>query len=657
MGTPQTVIRNFMTSLNGTRLRGRAALDEAVRSTSNYGSWQDVLNSIYNDCRTMGADAFLKDRCGIILGGNNKDTGAISGSKAGGGEVKTAESIVPERTNEWRMPTSWQTRCSDYNLTVDWTNTNLNNAAQVQVVKGLYTWWMDEGLRLIDNSYGLSFNDTAATVNTITVKFEDDDPDNYLAKVNWHYNGAGKTDELTLLVNMRYYNSIDGNNVNGKSANTSFYLDRVIAHELVHATMAANITYVSDLPYYIREGASELVHGIDDERPGDIRRLASNPDQLKEVLNTDEKSGGDEYAGGYIALRYFAKQAAAGSSGPAPCHWTKVTANGNGNVWLSGYDVLAGRSFTHDPAFPDATELDGSSVTSEVILAGNSKNDLIKGGQGKTSLWGGGASNDTLQGGSGRDMFWFGAGDGNDVVTNYASGNDVINLYSGSLTSFGRNGNNLKLNMNDGSSLTVQSSPDAVVLYSTDAVHISGAKIGDSNKASVISYTEAASSYFGGSGRDTLQVSGGGNKNVWLDGSQGKSYASIEIIDGSESTGADQLVGSSAAESIQGGKGQASLWGGAGSANDTLRAGSGDTHLFYGYGEGNDVLQYTGTNDRVVLYNIGLDQLTGADIGSNDVKIRTTANHTLTVQGEAAFTLSDGSTWRADHNTKQWSAV
>ena len=91
MGTPQTVIRNFMTSLNGTSLRGRAALDEAVRSTSNYGSWQDVLNSIYNDCRTMGADAFLRDRCGIILGDN--DTGAISGSNAGGGGEKTAESI------------------------------------------------------------------------------------------------------------------------------------------------------------------------------------------------------------------------------------------------------------------------------------------------------------------------------------------------------------------------------------------------------------------------------------------------------------------------------------------------------------------------------------------------------------------------------------
>ncbi|MBQ7496348.1 MAG: hypothetical protein IJU00_00680, partial [Selenomonas sp.] len=172
------------------------------------------------------------------------------------------------------------------------------------------------------------------------------------------------------------------------------------------------------------------------------------------------------------------------------------------------------------------------------------------------------------------------------------------------------------------------------------------------------SYQEEVSFYQGGNGRDTLRGSGSGDKSIWLDGSRGQSYVSLEVLDGSTSSGDDQLAGSSGAEElIMGGTGEASLWGGAGSGNDTLRAGSGANCLFYGYGEGNDVIQNTSANDRVMLYNIRLDQVSGAEIGSSDVKISTAAGQTLTVQGDARFTLSDGSTWRADHNTKQWTAV
>ena len=66
----------------------------------------------------------------------------------------------------------------------------------------------------------------------------------------------------------------------------------------------------------------------------------------------------------------------------------------------------------------------------------------------------------------------------------------------------------------------------------------------------------------------------------------------------------------------------------------------------------------TGSNDRVMLYNIGLGQLVDAQIGTDYVTISTNVGQTLTVKGTAeVFTLGDGSSWRASHQARQWSAV
>ena len=95
MSTQQEVIKKFMASLDKTTLKGTAALDEAIRACSNFNSLQEAFNKMVSDCsNASSADDFLKNYCGIIL--DNEDTGAITGSDAGGSKVKTAESIVPE---------------------------------------------------------------------------------------------------------------------------------------------------------------------------------------------------------------------------------------------------------------------------------------------------------------------------------------------------------------------------------------------------------------------------------------------------------------------------------------------------------------------------------------------------------------------------------
>ncbi|MBR0062506.1 MAG: hypothetical protein IJP68_13625, partial [Selenomonadaceae bacterium] len=76
-------------------MTGGAALDEAIQACSDFESVQAVIDKMKSDiAATNNAEKFLKDYCGIDL--SNTDTGAITGSDAGGSKVKTATSIVPE---------------------------------------------------------------------------------------------------------------------------------------------------------------------------------------------------------------------------------------------------------------------------------------------------------------------------------------------------------------------------------------------------------------------------------------------------------------------------------------------------------------------------------------------------------------------------------
>lgn len=47
--TQQEVIKAFNQSLNQTELSGRAALDEAVKASSNFSSYQEVVDKFLKD--------------------------------------------------------------------------------------------------------------------------------------------------------------------------------------------------------------------------------------------------------------------------------------------------------------------------------------------------------------------------------------------------------------------------------------------------------------------------------------------------------------------------------------------------------------------------------------------------------------------------------
>ncbi len=67
-------------------------------------------------------------------------------------------------------------------------------------------------------------------------------------------------------------------------------------------------------------------------------------------------------------------------------------------------------------------------------LEGGKGNDILFGGEGNDSLWGG-KGNDTLTGGAGDDTFVFRAGDGNDVITDFSSG-DMLQILNKKGTGF-----------------------------------------------------------------------------------------------------------------------------------------------------------------------------------------------------------------------------
>ena len=303
MATQQDVIKSFMAALDTTTLSGTAAVDAAVKACSNFNSLQEVIDKMVSDCRAANnANNFLLNYCGINL--NNDDTGAITGWDAGGSVVKDKEDIVPETgalidfTGD-----SFTVNGLTLKLSGDKKFSDLTDSQQF-IWQGLYTWWAKGALDLIAESYGKNFgfdSNSSATYDTMYVYFAES------SNLAWI---AGAGDYLG--ISTSYYGNIDTSDKNGLSEKTKNYLDRVLAHEFTHAVMLANTYKFSSLPKFITEGMAELTRGIDDTREDRISWLAGSYSNLEAILNNNAffMSAGDDYAAGYMLLRYLAKQSA-----------------------------------------------------------------------------------------------------------------------------------------------------------------------------------------------------------------------------------------------------------------------------------------------------------------------------------------------------------
>lgn len=308
--------------------------------------------------------------------------------------------------------------------------------------------------------------------------------------------------------------------------------------------------------------------------------------------------------------------------------------------------------------------------TGDTILMGSASNkETLAAGNGNTTLWGGGKAADVLQGNKTTDTsvtYFYTTGDGKDTVTNASWGssdqNDVLYFKDVTLASIKNDSGTATFTMADSADkLTVKDvSANTVVKFTNDGENIQQAKIGYTGKSNTWTYEEGVNMYLGGKS-NTLTVSE--DADIWLDGSKGTSYENVSKVSASSSSGTVVIAGNgSNDEVLEAGKGESSLWGGAGSSNDTLKGAAGGTTTYYfGKGEGNDVITSTTSDDKVLLYNVASSDIASIDTStSGQMKFTLTDGATLTIKGMnssssvSEFELSDGSKWTYSYSNKSW---
>ena len=314
------------------------------------------------------------------------------------------------------------------------------------------------------------------------------------------------------------------------------------------------------------------------------------------------------------------------------------------------------------------------STSGDSLIGSSSMANILAGGEGNDSLWGSGSSADTLYGGtsngataSSGDVFFYGTGDGKDVIADYTS-SDAIDLYTGSVTGVSRNtAGNLTITLDSDSTNTLTVVGTAGTAQTADTAYtidVGGtaykAEVATDGTTNTLAYSSDVTFYYGGNKTDTLTITDGEDYTISLDGVGGY-FSGIEAIDGSSGSGSQVLFGSaSGSESLKGGSGTNSLWGGAGAVSDTLIGGSGTTTYGFGTGEGNDVITSSTSSDTVLLYDVSLSDISSCGVTSGAMVITLTDGSSLKIKNYTSssvntFTLSDGTSYTYDYSTKGWS--
>ena len=246
----------------------------------------------------------------------------------------------------------------------------------------------------------------------------------------------------------------------------------------------------------------------------------------------------------------------------------------------------------------------------------------------------------------------------------------LSNVALGSITN---NGTNTVIKTDDASDrLTLagygSSNSDTALKFTTDGQNVSQVKIGVSGKSNTWTYDADVAIYMGGT-NNTLKVgSDVDSANIWLDGSNNSaSYEKVKAVDASSSSGTLIIAGSGTAnETLTAGRGETSLFGGFGASNDTMKSSTSQasTTFFFGKGDGSDVITSSYSDDKVVLYNVALADISAGNVTLDDsqsgiLKIAMNDGSSLTIGSMSStsvktFQLSDGSTWQYDYADKSW---
>ncbi|MBR1578947.1 MAG: hypothetical protein IJ668_00385, partial [Selenomonadaceae bacterium] len=609
---PKDVIKNYVQSAATSMLYGSNRVDEAIRAGSHFSSLQDVIDHMVSDCRKANdAKTFLKDYCGIIT--DTADTGAIIGWQNGGLTAKTSETILLEEGDAaYPSSTTFTIRGLEFNVPAK----NTLTEKEQLVIQGLYSWWADNALKLIEETYGVTFNDQAVKISLLD--------DNAMSA--WGHAWYEKTD-YGVDINMDK-TSFNADDKNGRG------LDGLFAHELTHIAQ-----YVSGIrngmTRYMSEGMADLTDGESKYLYG----LAGNADLLATYLDVNNMlSGSNVYATGYLFWRYYMKQTADVYNPNNVYTWTEnAVLNGT-----SADELMTAR---------------GKGIT----LNAGAGNDTVT-AYGKDELINAGVGNDVILSSSLTGGSTILADDGEDTIRNYGSsvtinsgeGNDSIKNWGSDVAINGGIGSDTIDNYV--SNVTIESGKGADYVYSSSDASILAINVGDGNDSIRNQSTKATIN--GGADDDSIRnwgsdvtLNGGDGSDtvdnyvskVSIEGGAGNDYvyssadASFVAINGGE--GNDSIKNWSTATTINGGADDDSIrnWG----SNVTIDGGAGSdiidnyaSKMMIESGAGDD---YVYSNDDTSLVAI--------NAGSGNDTIR---------NGSSAVTLDGGS---GDDSIRNWGLI
>ena len=322
----------------------------------------------------------------------------------------------------------------------------------------------------------------------------------------------------------------------------------------------------------------------------------------------------------------------------------KITVtDANGQTTSQVYDGTASTTLTltnksSASAKADSTikKIDASSRTKSIKITGNTLantiiggsnadtiyagagTDSVNGGDGNDKLFGeagndtliGGKGSDTLTGGAGNDVFFYASGDGNDVISDYTSG-DKIKITGAKIKSTSVSGSDVILKVGSNSIRVKNAKGKELSIYNNSKSAINTVIGGSSSSSSNITLTDSDSS------SQTLA-------------------SGVKTVNSSSRTSAIKIIGNSNANSIVGGKGADTLAGGKGS--DTLTGGKGKDIFVYASGDGNDIItDYTEKQDRIRITSGSISDVSFNDddvifkIGSGSITVKNGEGKQITI--------------------------
>jgi len=640
MASPQGVMQKFINVLmKDQSLSGREVLDRAINECTNgkFSTMDAALDTFinevvaYEDSTKKERKKFLADRCGIIM--DNEDTGAIIGADASGGAVKTKDSIVDEGGNTY-IGSYPNASTMIKGITFKWPSSSNLTAKQQNILARMNTIWLQKAMDLVETTYGVTYADCG--VKTVTVKLETKDSDALAWASYEYYTNSGVTTELSLTVNLKYFESVDLSNENGVSSETHMYLDRVLAHELTHTFMQATVPGVAKLPNYVMEGMAELTHGIDDERESTIYNVFyQGSDRLHNWLNVEGRYSGnlpaELYAAGYMFFRYLMKQSANTSGEGSLPNNGYISYKDNGSAMFVANGFQGKINLNEEPYKGKMIfSIDAHEVTGDLTVEGNYRQNTIYLGMGYNTVR-------------------YGAGSGRDVIYNLNHDKGEIVITSGKLLNVGTAGKDVYLRYSTNDDV-LQLVGQANQILKLDGQHT---MIMKQDVENTTTYYHNVVYYGAKNKQDTLQVLNGDHTIHLYD----SNFHDIDILDASKSSSRVAMAGSNGSSTLYGSKYDDDLAGsdgnttfnGEGGADRIWCKGGVDT-IMYGVGSGRDVVTWFDTSkdkiqaiNNAALRNVGTygnDVYLRFSTGDDVLQIKDIVNKSFQLNGKRTMVMA-----------------